>query len=326
MAGDTPEQPIQMLSSLPGDVQAAPSPSPSPPPPAQSSSSASTPTLTANPGSDGQAQTHILTSVSPVDPSKQRQFEARYYLPSTLSSSHSAASRSFLDLPESYFAPTPVELQQAYAGQVQKTKDLVDRPLLTKRLREREEAEKSRVKAAKWPQTRIRIRLADRSQLEGVFPSTDKLVHLYEFVRLALREDVRDTAWYLYQSPPRTEYRKGDPALRGKNLMDLDFTPSSALYIKFEADELNDVASPPPLIPSLLSLAASLPAPPSFDPSRPDPSTAEKTPEQLKKEKEEKLKRLMGKGLLGGKGTGGGGSLGSVKPAWMRGGKDAHKK
>lgn len=53
-------------------------------------------------------------------------------------------------------------------------------------------------------QTRIRIRFADRSQLEGVFPSTDKLIHLYEFVRLALREDVRESGWYLCTFYPCT--------------------------------------------------------------------------------------------------------------------------
>ncbi|BGP20379.1 hypothetical protein JCM10213_002309 [Rhodosporidiobolus nylandii] len=322
MAEQPQEQPISMLSRLPGDAQPSPSPPASPSPaPADPPSPSSSSALTPNPGPDGLAQTHILTSVSASDPSKQRNFEARYYLPSSSSSGHAQASRSFLDLPESYFAPTPVELQQAYAGQVKKREDLTERPLLTKRLREREEAEKSRQKAARWPQTRIRIRFADRSQLEGVFPSTDKLVHLYEFVRLALREDVRETGWYLYQSPPRTEYRKSDPKHRGKNLMDLDFTPSSALYIKFEdRDELNDAHSPPPLIPDLLSLAAHLPAPPSFDPSAASAEAAEKSPEQLKREKEDKLRKLMGKGL------GIGGNKGSVKPAWMRGGKDAHKK
>ncbi|GAA6039577.1 hypothetical protein JCM8097_008402 [Rhodosporidiobolus ruineniae] len=323
MSSDQPQNPPSLLSRLPGDAYAEPtlSPSPSPPPPASTPSSSSAPT-------DKPADTLILTSISPTDPTKRRDFEARYYLPSSASSAHSLASRSFLDLPESYFQPTPVELQQAYAGQVKRREDLTDRPLLTKRLRDRQEAEKSRAKAARWPQTRIRIRFADRSQLEGVFPSTDKLVHLYEFVRLALREDVRDKVWYLYQSPPRTEYRKGDPKWRGKTLMDLEFTPSSALYIKFEDEAdagLNDASSPPPLLPSLLSAGGPLPAPPSFTNPSSDPSSSsgagvEKTPQQLKKEKEDKLKRLMGKGL------GLGGNKGMVKPGWMKGGKDAHKK
>ncbi|GAA6015882.1 hypothetical protein JCM10207_006791 [Rhodosporidiobolus poonsookiae] len=314
---DTPTGLSSFTSMLPGDAQPARSTSPSPSPPEVASSS-----LAANALPDGSARTTILTSVSATDPSKRRDFEARYYLPPSSDSGHAAAARSFLDLPESYFAPTPVELQQAYAGQVKKREDLTDRPLLTKRLRDEEEARKSRQKAARWPQTRIRIRFSNRSQLEGVFPSTDKLVHLYEFVRLALREDVRDTQWFLYQSPPRTEYRKGAPEHRGKNLMALEFTPSSALYIKFEADEsLNDPSRPPPLTPDLLSSAAPLPPPPSFDPRAPAPEAPEKTEEQKKREKEEKLKRLMGMG--GGKGGSmGGGNKGSVVPGWMK----KHKK
>ncbi|GAA5859213.1 hypothetical protein JCM8547_008918 [Rhodosporidiobolus lusitaniae] len=329
MASDTPADPPTFLSCLPGDATLSPSPSPSPSPPPAASSSPAPPALTPNPGPDGQAQTHLLTSVSPSDPSRTRTFESRYFLPpsSSTASAFASSSRSFLDLPESYFTPTPSELQQAYAGQVKKREELTDRPLLTKRLREREEAEKNREKARRWPNTRIRIRFADRSQLEGVFPSTDKLVHLYEFVRLALREDVRENGWFLYQSPPRTEYRKGDPQWRGKTLMDLELTPSSALYIKFEEDEeFNDPSRPPPLISDLLTRAAPLPLPPSFtsDPSAsPDCSSgAPKSADDLKKEKEDKLRKLLG----GGKGILGGGNKGSVKPGWMKGGKDAHKK
>ncbi|GAA5834398.1 hypothetical protein JCM11251_007978 [Rhodosporidiobolus azoricus] len=307
------------MSRLPGDAQPSPSPPPSPSPAPPPAPEPSTSSLPANPGPDGEARTTILTSISPTDPTKQRQFEARYYLRSSSSSSgHASASRSFLDLPESYFAPTAVELQQAFAGQVKKREELTDRPLLTKRLREREEAEKSRQKAARWPQTRIRIRFSDRSQLEGVFPSTDKLVHLYEFVRLALKEEVRETGWYLYQSPPRTEYRKSDPKYRGKTLMDLEFTPSSVLYIKFEdEEELNDASRPPPLTDELLSIAAPLPLPPSFtqEDSSSSSANAPKSADEIKKDKEAKLRKLLG-----------GGNKGSVKPGWLKVGKDAHKK
>ncbi|GAA5891897.1 hypothetical protein JCM6882_007398 [Rhodosporidiobolus microsporus] len=343
MAAEGDTSTPSMLSRLPGDAHPSPSPSPSPSPapspaPEPSTSSAA---LQPNPGPDGEARTTILTSVSPSDPTKRRDFEARYYLPSSSTSGHAYASRSFLDLPESYFSPTATELQQAFAGQVKRREELTDRPLLTKRLREREEAEKSRQKAARWPQTRIRIRFADRSQLEGVFPSTDKLVHLYEFVRLALREDMegRDGGWYLYQSPPRTEYRKSDPKWRGKSLMDLEFTPSSVLYIKFDEEALNgafravaapsvltgflafigiadeDATTPPPLLPSLLSAAAPLPLPPSFTSDTPDSGPAPKSADDLKKDKEAKLRKLLG-----------GGNKGSVKPGWLKVGKDAHKK
>lgn len=40
-------------------------------------------------------------------------------------------------------------------------------------------------------QTTIRIRFTDRTQLEKVFPSTDKIRSVYAFVRGLLREDVK---------------------------------------------------------------------------------------------------------------------------------------
>ncbi|CEQ42745.1 SPOSA6832_04590, partial [Sporobolomyces salmonicolor] len=250
-------EPIRLTSALPGDAHGSspPSPPPPPPPPASPFRELESTSAAAPPAEPG---TYPLTSTSPTDPSKSRTFHARYFLPSSSSSAHASSSRSFLDLPESYFNPTAVELQQAFAGQVKRREELTDRPLLTQKLRDRQEAEKSRAKAARWPQvrsvslalevkadlngdgqTRIRIRFADRSQLEGVFPSTDKLVHLYEFVRLSLSDEARSVHFLLYQSPPRTEYTKGDAKWKGKSLIELDFTPSSALYIKFEDDRLN---------------------------------------------------------------------------------------
>ncbi|BGP51943.1 hypothetical protein JCM10450v2_007903 [Rhodotorula kratochvilovae] len=320
-----PHDDIQLTSRLPGDAL-APSPSPSPPPPAPHPV-ASTSTQSPPPGP---AKTVVLTSTHPTDPSKSRAFEYRFYAPSSSSAAHAAASRSFLDLPESYFQPTPVELQQAYAGQVKRREDLTDRPLLTQKLRDQQLAAHDRAKAARWPHTRIRVRFPDRSQLEGVFPSSDKLVHLYEFVRIALRDDVRDCPFLLYQSPPRTEYRRGAPAYKGKSLLDLQFTPSSALYLKFEplepafppavVDALNDPAAAPPLVPELLDPIAALPAPPTFDPRK--EQTGETDEQRKKREKEEKLKRLLG----GGNKLGSGGARGGVTPSWMKLGKDAHKK
>jgi len=157
----TPE-PIQMFSSLPGDATMDSSPSPSPEPlpstsllPTCTPSSQPSPTASTSSIPYTSPKTHTLTSISPSDPSKSRSFECRYLLAPT-DSKFAQSSRSFLDLPESYFAPTPVELQQAFAGQVKKREELVDRPLLTQKLRELEEAQKSKAKAAKWPQVRSR--------------------------------------------------------------------------------------------------------------------------------------------------------------------------
>ncbi|GAA5940184.1 hypothetical protein JCM3775_007288 [Rhodotorula graminis] len=321
-------EPISMASRLPDDALSSPSPSPSPSPPPQPPVAS---TSTAHP-EPGPARTITLTSVSPVDPNKRRDFSYRYYAPS--SSALDSATRSFLDLPESYFQPLPSEIQHAHASSVKRREDLVDRPLLTQKLRDQHQRDHDRDKARRWPHTRIRIRWPDRTLLEGVLPSTDKVVHLYEFVRIALRPDARDVPFVLYQTPPRTEYRRGAPHLKGKSLIDLDFTPSSAFYIKFEGpdtplvDALNDHKRAPPLVDELLGALAELPAPPTFDPrdgeatdgegkGKGKGTVGETDEERKKREKEDKLRRLLGGG---GKGRGG------VTPSWMKVGKDAHKK
>ncbi|KWU41279.1 hypothetical protein RHOSPDRAFT_4100, partial [Rhodotorula sp. JG-1b] len=184
-------------------------------------------------------------------------------------------------LPESYFQPTAQELQRAHAHAISHREHLVDRPLLTSKLRDQQRADKQRAKATKFPKTTIRIRFhgGEQSLLEGEFNSaTDKLVHVYEFVRLALQPRLRHVPFLLYQAPPRQEYRRDDPALRGKSLLDLDFAPSTSLYLKFlppppssqegvNIDNLNATTTSPSefLIPELIQAATELPRPPSFD-------------------------------------------------------------
>jgi hypothetical protein len=58
-------------------------------------------------------------------------------------------------------------------------------------------------------QTRIRVRFNDRSQLEGVFPSTDKLIHIYEFVKLALAPEHQSKPFVLCTFAHRSSF--GDP-------------------------------------------------------------------------------------------------------------------
>ncbi|GAA5895510.1 hypothetical protein JCM8208_005251 [Rhodotorula glutinis] len=323
-------EPISMLSRLPGDAHGSPSPSPSPSPPPRPRPPVASTSTTATAPKPGPARTITLTSVHPTDPSKQRPFSYRYYAPS--SSALESATRAFLDLPESYFEPLPSEVQHAHASSVKRREHLVDRPLLTQKLRDQTRRDHDRDKRARWPQTRIRIRWADRTLLEGDFDSTDKVVHLYEFVRIALRPDVRDVPFVLYQTPPRTEYRRGAPHLKGKTLLDLDFAPSSALYIKFEGpnaalvDALNDPTRAPPLVDELLHARAELPVPPTFDPrdegaggegeGKGKGRAGETDEERKKRDKEDRLRRLLG---------GGKARMGAT-PSWMKGSKDAHKK
>lgn len=113
--------------------------------------------------------------------------------------------------------------------------------------------------------------------------------------------------------------------MRTKTLLELDFAPSTSLYLKFEpphpstpapardidVDLLNAATTPPSeyLIPDVLAIATDLPLPPSFDPAQqqPDPPApagagavaAEDAAEQ-KKRKEDRLRKLLGGGRGGG--------------------------
>ena len=53
------------------------------------------------------------------------------------------------------------------------------------------------------PQTNIRIKFTDRTQLEKSFPSTNKIRTVYAFVRSCLREDVKPIKFILCTSTRR---------------------------------------------------------------------------------------------------------------------------
>lgn len=230
---DPEVDPTPSTSSLPLPAGPTPAPAASPAPP-----SSAAPITVATTFQNGTTRTWSLFYFHPHTPSTP--------LPA---------------LTDSYFSPTPSELQTAFAGQVAKREQLVDRPLLTRALREKEAGTKMEEKRKRWPETRIRIRFADRSLVECAMKSTDLLGAVYEMVKATLREDVRGKPFLLCeyfaggargmwggeltrrssadQTPPKTEFRRADPKLKGKNLLDLEFTPAAVLYFKFEDEELN---------------------------------------------------------------------------------------
>ncbi|OCH94883.1 hypothetical protein OBBRIDRAFT_884435 [Obba rivulosa] len=179
----------------------------------------------------------------------------KYYRPPT----SSAQPR---ELPDSYFTPTAAELRAQQASLSARTDALTNAPWRTRAMRDAED----KAKRARWPQTTIRVKFSDRSQLEKTFPSTDKIRAVYAFVRGSLRDDVKPVKFVLYQTPPKREFKVSDPNVRDLSLLDLHLAPSSVLLLRFEDDALNhsDVAAP--LDPSVLAQAQDLPLPPNFDP------------------------------------------------------------
>ncbi|KAJ7457594.1 hypothetical protein B0H11DRAFT_2062737 [Mycena galericulata] len=175
-------------------------------------------------------------------------------------------------LPDDYFTPTTADLKLAQSGLTAKTQALANAPLQLRAVRDA--AEKS--KRDRWPNTTIRIRFTDRTQVEKVFPSNSKIRAVYAFVRALLRDDVKPVKFVLYQ-PPKRDLKVSDPAVRDLTLSELYLAPSSMLLLRFEdsaheeqARVLNGSSVAAPLASEVLSQAIDLPMPPA---SEPRPST-----------------------------------------------------
>ncbi|KAI0788072.1 hypothetical protein C8Q74DRAFT_653541 [Fomes fomentarius] len=181
------------------------------------------------------------------------------------------------ELPESYFEHTAADVRAQQASLIARRDALHNAPLKTAAIREAEDKKRR----ARWPQTTIRVKFADRTLLEKTFPSTDKIRSVYAFVRGSLREDVKPIKFVLYQSPPKREYKVSDPKVRDLTLAELDLSPSSVLMIKFDDDRFNHIDAPAPLDASILARIEDFPSPPNFD-SQPQTDNDDKTSEGSK--------------------------------------------
>ncbi|KDQ15873.1 hypothetical protein BOTBODRAFT_274668 [Botryobasidium botryosum FD-172 SS1] len=163
-------------------------------------------------------------------------------------------------IPDSFFEPTTTELKVALAAQTRLRESLQNAPLKTQAIREQEEKKKHE----RWPNTTIRVKFPDQTQLEKVFPSTNTIKAIYAFVRNSLTEEAKPIKFVLYQTPPRRDYKVSDPAVKSLSLAQLSFAPSTILHLRFEDDALNSTTAPPPLLPAILERAVPLPTP-QFD-------------------------------------------------------------
>ncbi|KAI6025024.1 hypothetical protein PISMIDRAFT_673162 [Pisolithus microcarpus 441] len=199
----------------------------------------------------------------------------------------SAVSPRLGELPDSFFTPTAEDLKAAQATLSARTQALVHAPLQLRATREATE----KAKRDRWPNTTIRVRFSDRTQLEKTFPSTEKIKSVYTFVHSSLRDDVKPVGFILYQSPPKREFRVSDPKIRAMSLAELQLAPSSVLLARFEDDSLNRSNVPAPLLPGLMARAIELPAPPAFEESARTPGST--TPSNSKAISDKKVPKWM---------------------------------
>ncbi|KZV62778.1 hypothetical protein PENSPDRAFT_238447 [Peniophora sp. CONT] len=181
----------------------------------------------------------------------------KLYKPPQSGSSSAAVAK---DIPDSFYEPSSADLKEAQSMLHARTEALKNRPLQTQEMREREEKKKE----SRWPTTTIRVKFADGTQLEKVFPSTDKIRSIYAFVRSSLREDVKPVKFVLYQLPNR-ELRVSDLAVRDLTLSRLELAPRAVLQLRFVDEALNHPTVSAPLAPEVLTTAVDLPSPPDYD-------------------------------------------------------------
>ncbi|KAF8638186.1 hypothetical protein AX17_002383 [Amanita inopinata Kibby_2008] len=185
-------------------------------------------------------------------------------------------------MPDDYYTPTSADIRGAQMTLAARTQALTDAPLQTRAMRESSD----RARRQRWPFTTIRVKFPDRTQLEKVFPSSDKIKSVYAFVRGCLSEEAKPTKFILYQSPPKRDLKVSDSKVRELTLAELQLAPSSLLLLRFESEELNSTTASPPLAPFVLAQAVDLPVPPTFDASSvPDQNQKAIEPNKIQKGK-----------------------------------------
>ncbi|KAK0544800.1 hypothetical protein OC846_005924 [Tilletia horrida] len=217
----------------------------------------------------------------------------KVFLPANASAGPSRASQILASpLPEEQ-SPSPAELKQAFAGTLA-GRHGPDAPLMTKAMRERENAKYGIVKKT-YTTVRLRVRFSNGTQLENTFPASATLTPVYNFVRSSLAPAYTSKKFTLYVSPPKRDLGESDPKLKGKTLAELGLIPAAVVNIRWEDSAMNSNTHPAPLSAELLGSAQEVPAPPSFDnpaassgssstsSSTPADGTAKKEPKALPK-------------------------------------------
>ena len=103
--------------------------------------------------------------------------------------------------PEDDLEPTAEEVRRAQASLTQRNKALNERTFSLAKDREADKAKAEQKKVEKWPNTTIRIRFSDRTQIQKVFPSSSRIGTVYDFVRSSLNDESRTKPFTLYEPP-----------------------------------------------------------------------------------------------------------------------------
>ncbi|CAO1635389.1 unnamed protein product [Sympodiomycopsis kandeliae] len=158
--------------------------------------------------------------------------------PSSSSSSSNAqnsASSLIPPLPSEEIKPTTEELQALYASTMEKNYRMginPNAPLMTKAMREREQAKRGGGQNLRktYNEIKIRFRLPDRTIVEYNLPSSRRLLSLYPLFSSVLASSI---PFVLFTSPPRAEYKQDDAKLKDKTLADMGWGGAAVVQVKF---------------------------------------------------------------------------------------------
>ncbi|KAJ3204713.1 Tether containing UBX domain for GLUT4 [Dinochytrium kinnereticum] len=127
-----------------------------------------------------------------------------------------------IELPDSFFELTAAEVKAMIAASKSRAKLFEDTPLMTQKMRDREE----KLRRSKYPKTMIRVKFPDRLILQATFLSDETIGDLYEVVRNYLHGS---RAFTLYTTPPLHNLK--DLTL---SMWTAKLSPASLVYLRFE--------------------------------------------------------------------------------------------
>ncbi|KAI9017690.1 GLUT4 regulating protein TUG-domain-containing protein [Gaertneriomyces semiglobifer] len=133
-----------------------------------------------------------------------------------------------IELPDSFFELTSAELKFLIQSSKSRAQANDNAPLMTKAMRDREQAARQK----KYPKTMIRVRFRDRWVLQAQFLSNEEVSNLYDVVRSVL--DRSDRSFVLYTTPP---YQVIDAAV---TFWQAGLAPATVVYCKWTDEAAPD--------------------------------------------------------------------------------------
>lgn len=119
-----------------------------------------------------------------------------------------------LQLPEDFYEATGEDVRASYASLSTTNRSLQDAPLMTKKMRDAEQAKKR----SRFRKALLRIRFPDRVELQGTFEPSSTVRDVRKFVRERLRNPGQ-VSFHLFVVPPKTILKDLDSTLWNNGLV-----------------------------------------------------------------------------------------------------------